>query len=382
MENAYRTLVLRFNLETLDAEKVSILLEVQEAFRQWAAKWVLDRSLPLPERNPLRHFAKEFIYAGRMLDRLKNVKKNGVEVKKMRLPLFFSAQLRLEKEHDISNGILVDLPSRQIRIRKWSGQRGNTIKLPLPESAVKWILERVREGAKLVLAAVWIGLGKKSSDVKLHVALIFRREVVPVRVKRSLIIDFNALHNGLSWAVVEGDKIITKGMLRPDVSRFLRLQRGAARLDSLCAQRDEVCDEASAAKSRMWRLLRSWEDEAAKKLVHLALQYKATIVVDMPFDKSIRELKQGHYPATRKIMLNFGRLRRRIRGMAEWYGMPYREERLYSTICPRCGRKMEELPNRRVRCACGFEANRDEVPFHWAIKRFSELTSFSSIVMA
>ncbi|MFZ8808466.1 MAG: hypothetical protein ACO2PN_10235 [Pyrobaculum sp.] len=55
--------------------------------------------------------------------------------------------------------------------------------------------------------------------------------------------------------------------------------------------------------------------------------------------------------------------------------MPYRGERLYSTICPRCGRKMEELSSRRVRCKCGFEAHRDEVPFYWAQKRFHELTS-------
>jgi len=379
MGTAYRTLILRYDLLRLlpeVAEKVPKLLQVQEEFRRWVTKWVLSGgSLPPPDQNQLKYLVRMFLHAGRTLDWL-YVK---TKPKRLRPPLVFDVQLRLDKEKDVSRHVFVNLPKKEIRIRKWGG---GTAVLPLGDKAVEWILARVREGGKLTLATVWIGASRRSRAAKLHVALIFRREVEPVRVKRSLIIDFNALHNGLSWAVVEGDKIITKGMLRPDVSRSLRLQRVVARLDSLCAQRDEVCDEASAAKSRMWRLLRSWEDEAAKKLVHLALQYKATIVVDMPFDKSIRELKQGHYPATRKIMLNFGRLRRRIRGMAEWYGMPYREERLYSTICPRCGRKMEELPNRRVRCACGFEANRDEVPFHWAIKRFSELTSFSSIVMA
>ena len=36
--------------------------------------------------------------------------------------------------------------------------------------------------------------------------------------------------------------------------------------------------------------------------------------------------------------------------------MPYREERLYSTVCPRCGRKMKGLPSRRMRCVvCGVE---------------------------
>jgi putative transposase len=131
-----------------------------------------------------------------------------------------------------------------------------------------------------------------------------------------------------------------------------------------------------AANSRMWRLLRSWEDEAAKKLVHLALQYRAAVIVDVPEDSSVRALKEGGYSPERKILLNFGRLRKRLKGLAEWYSIPYREERLYSTLCPRCGAKMSVLPNRHVRCACGFEAHRDEVPFHWAIKRFSELTAF------
>jgi putative transposase len=100
--------------------------------------------------------------------------------------------------------------------------------------------------------------------------------------------------------------------------------------------------------------------------------------VDVPDDESVRELKEGSYASEKKVFLNFGRIRRRLRGLAEWYGIPYREERLYSSICPRCGRKMEELPSRRVRCACGFKTHRDEVPALWAAKRFPELISFSS----
>jgi putative transposase len=128
----------------------------------------------------------------------------------------------------------------------------------------------------------------------------------------------------------------------------------------------------------MWRLLRTWEDETAKKIVRLALQYKAMVIVDVPDHNSIKALKEGNYASERKTFLNLGRIRRRLQGLAEWYGVPYRKERLYSTVCPRCGRKMEELPNRRMRCVCNFEAHRDEVPALWAMKRFPELISFSS----
>jgi len=180
---------------------------------------------------------------------------------------------------------------------------------------------------------------------------------------------------------VEEGRIVEKNILRPHVSKILHLQKVMAKLDSVCAAKDEACSEASAVKSRIWRLLRAWEDEAVKKLMRLALQYKAAVIVDVPNDRSVRELKKSGYTAEKKIFLNFGRIRRRLRGLAEWYGVPYREQRLYSTLCPRCGAKMEQLPKRRMRCVvCGFETHRDEVPFHWAQKRFHELSipSFSS----
>jgi len=376
----YRALVLKYNLLRLPpevAEKIPALLRVQEEFRKWAAEWAKSGgSLPPPER-PLKYFAEEFLHAGNALG-LKGLKKNGIEVRGARPPLIFDAQLRLSKERDKSRGILVDIPRRGVRIRKWNN--GNTITLPLTDKAVELILERTREGGKLVMAAVWIGRSRRSRAVKLYVALTFRREIAPMEAERLLVVDVNALHNGLAWAVVEGERIVEKGVLKPNISKILHLQKVIARLDSVCAEKDERCGEAMAVKSRIWRLLREWEDEAAKKIVGLARQYKAAVVVDMPNDESMRELKEGGYASEKKVFLNFGRIRRRLQGLAEWYGVPYREERLYSTVCPRCGRKMEELPNRRVRCACGFEAHRDEVPALWAMKRFPDLItpSFSS----
>ena len=363
---AYRTLVLKYDLLRLPpevAEKIPKFLKMQEEFRRWAAEWAKSGGREPPPEH-IKYFAKIMYW----------LKKNA-KVKKMRPPLTFDAQLRLKNERDISRGILVNLPKREVRIRRW----GDTLVLPLTEKAMEWILARVREGGKLVMANVWVGPSKRSRAAKLYVALIFRREVVPVQPRRLLVIDFNALHNGLSWAVVEGDKTVTKGVMRPNISKILHLQKVASKLDSVCAKKDEACDEASAAKSRMWRLLRSWEDEAAKKLVHLALQYRAAVIVDVPEDSSVRTLKEGNYSPGRKILLNFGRLRKRLKGLAEWYGIPYREERLYSTLCPRCGgAKMSVLPNRHVRCICGFEAHRDEVPAFWAMKLFPKLISFSN----
>jgi putative transposase len=377
MGTAYRTLLLSYNMRLLPpetAEKVSAFLKVQEEFRRWAEEWLRGEA-EKPERNPLKYFTDEFLHAGKALDWLHNVK-NDAKPKRLRPPLVFNAQLRLDKERDVGRGVFVDIPKREVRIRKWSGERGKTIVLPLRDKAVEWILARVEEGGRLVLAAVWVGASRRSRAVRLYVALAFRREVAPMQPRRLLVVDFNALSNGVSWAVVEGERILKRGVLRPDVSKLIHLQKRIAELDTLCANKGKACEEATAAKSRLWRILRSFEVEVVKKLIQLALQYKAAIVADVPNDESIRELKENNYSAEKKVFLNFGRMRKRLKRLAEWYGVPYREERLYSTICPHCGAKMEEQPSRRVKCkVCSFETHRDEVPFYWAQKRFHELTS-------
>ncbi len=380
MKTAYRTLLLRYDLQLQPevVEKIPMLLKVQEDFRRWVSEWTKScGSLPPPEHNPLKYFALRFLYASSALYWFKGLKKNGIKVKKVQMPLIFDTQLRLNKERDIGRGVFVDLSKTEIRIRRWGG---GTVVLPLTEKAIEWILARVHEGGKLVMAVVWIGASRRNNVAGLYVALVFRREAAPMKAKRLLVVDLNALHNGLTWAVVEGERVVTKGTLRPNVSKIVHLQKVAARLESLCAKKGEACDEALAAKSRVWRILKTWEDEAARKLLQLALQYKAAILLDIPNDRTVRELKEGSYVAKKKMFLNFGRLRRRLRGLAEWYSVPLREERLYSTICPRCEKKMNVLPNRRVRCACGFEAHRDEVPAYWALRLYSQLISFSSTI--
>ncbi len=376
----YRTLLLKYDVvspETL--EKVIQFLKVQKEFRKWVEEWAKNGA-PLPQQNPLKYFARQFIHAAKALDWLRSV---GSTPKRMRPPLVFDAQLRLNDEKDNSRGVFVNLPKKEVRIRKWSGRRRNTIVLPLSKNAARWIEERVREGGELVLAAAWVGNSRKNRVAAFHTALVFRRDVAPVQPRRLLIVDFNALHNGISYAVIDEKRVLEKGILKPHVTMILHLEKRAAELDALCSQRgdDVICRQAAAAKSRLWRLLRRWEDEAAKKLVKLALQYRAATVADVPDDESMCQLKEGGYAAEKKIFLNYGRLRRRLKGLAGWHGVPYREERLYSTVCPRCGAKMEEMPNRRVKCQCGFEAHRDEVPALWAMKRFHELTqppSFSA----
>ena len=97
--------------------------------------------------------------------------------------------MRLDNERDVSRGVLVDLPKREVRIRKWGG---NTIALPLLRKNVEWILERVSEGAKLTLTMAWVGRSRRNSALALYIALVFRREVKPIQPRRLLVIDSNS----------------------------------------------------------------------------------------------------------------------------------------------------------------------------------------------
>ena len=77
----------------------------------------------------------------------------------------------------------------------------------------------------------------------------------------------------------------------------------------------------------------------------LTPRHKAAIAADAPDDPSKTEKRRIH---SGEDPPQLQPLRRRIKGLAKWHGVPYREERLYPTVCPVCGAKTEELPGRRV----------------------------------
>ena len=258
----------------------------------------------MPEENPLKYLAKELKHA------MKLIPVNGLRGSVWRVPLPFDAELRFEKKAgDNSRGVLVDLSKRIVKVRKWSGERGNTIVIRLRKSEIKWIEERIKEGGQLKFALAWVGRRRNSNTAAFNVAVVFYREITPYQPKRLLVVDVNALHNGVVYAVVEERRVLEKSVLRSDLVHIGRLEGEIAKLDSLCATKGGVyCNKATALRSRLWRLWRQWTVEAAKKIIKLAAQYKAAVVVDKPMDESIRELKEGEgvKPSAKKY-LNVGR---------------------------------------------------------------------------
>jgi len=350
MGRVYRTLLLKYPLEKLQPEAVVQMLKVQQEFHRWAEQWARSNGkTPLPREEPLRRLAVGFVQAASALGWLRErVFKRGLKP-----PLAFEARLGGGKD---AGGVVVDLRRRVVEIGEWGA-------LPLSEYAVIRIRKRVKEGAELVYAAAWVGESRRGAA--LYVALAFRRKAEPIRPRRLLVVGLNAQRDGVAYAVVEEERVLERSVLRPDVDKIRHLRKVISRLEAACARKKNprVCQRAASTKSSLLRRRRLWEDEAAEKIVRLALQYKAAIVVDA---SDVSEY------------FDFGRLKRRVKGLAGWHGVPYREERLYSAVCPNCGGETEEAPDGRVKCQCGFSAHRDEVPIAWAQKRFKELIlSFS-----
>ncbi|WP_053240251.1 zinc ribbon domain-containing protein [Pyrobaculum islandicum] len=293
------------------------------------------------------------------------------------------AQLRIENERDAGRAVFVGLKSGVLRVRKTGIP---PFAVELKKGNVAWIRERLQEGARLKLAFLGIERlkGKKEPTYgKLYIALVFARKVQQVEPKAVVAVDVNRLDHGVMMGLlVDGKLRQTLRLLDEDAVRELRrLHEEISRLDEQAAReadparRRRLEERARHLKSRRFRKIRGVVKDIVGEIIKLAREHQAAIVVDTMEDETYRELKEGNWSGEKKHLLDgLGQLRRRLQTLARWYGLPYLEERLYSTVCPRCGAKMEELNNRRMQCpVCGFNDNRDNVPLIWAKKRYWEL---------
>ncbi|ABL88572.1 transposase, IS605 OrfB [Pyrobaculum islandicum DSM 4184] len=291
------------------------------------------------------------------------------------------AQLRVENEKDMGTAIFVNLRDGVLRVRRLQ----KTFVVSLRRSDISWIRERLQEGARLKLAYLGIEKrkGKKEPTYgKLYVALVFARETAPVEPKAIVAVDVNRLDHGVTVGLlVDGKLRQTLRLIDEDAVRELRrLHEEISRLDERAARETDPArkrrleDRARHLASRRYRKISGVVKDVVNEIIKLAREHNAAIVVDTMEDVTYLERKQSGESGVKKHLYDgLGQLRRRLQALAQWYGLPYLEERLYSTICPRCGAKMEER-KRIMRCpSCGFSDHRDNVPLIWAKRRYWEI---------
>ncbi|ABL87822.1 transposase, IS605 OrfB [Pyrobaculum islandicum DSM 4184] len=293
-----------------------------------------------------------------------------------------NAQLRVENERDTSKAVFVDLESGVVRVRK----------LGIPPFAVKlkkgnvaWIRERLEEGARLKLAFLGVERrrGKEPTYGKLYVALVFAREATPVEPRALVVVDVNRLDHGVVVGLLVDGKIVKRKRL-PDeraVKKLWKLHRKIGRLDARAARETDLTrrsfleSRARYLKSKRYRKIRAIVEQIASEIVKLAREHQAAIVVDtMDYETYIARKQSGESGDKKHLYDGLGQLRRRLKDLAQWYGLPYLEERLYSTVCPRCGAKMKREKKRIMCCpSCGFSDTRDNIPLLWAKRRYWEI---------
>jgi putative transposase len=270
--------------------------------------------------------------------------------------------------------VVLDFKNNAIRLRQvCKNEPRYVVEVPMP----KWVVDRIKEGGDVRFAM--IGL----KDDEPYLVLTAERVVESYQPSDYILaVDVNSWRYGIAWGLVRSGKLVTWRTEGPstflintlyhqavDRERVVGKLRRVGYGDSMKASR--IRKQAKSRRSRIYRITRDKAYFLAGKLVRKALKYKALLVIDNMTEESRKELLEEKLPpgVIKLLMSNLRRLVHQLEALAQWYGVPYRFERLYSTICPKCGHELTQVEGRVMVCEnCGFRAPRDMVPMHWAIK--------------
>ncbi|NPA98392.1 MAG: transposase, partial [Crenarchaeota archaeon] len=130
---------------------------------------------------------------------------------RIKVPL--DIQVRIGNERDRGAPIFIDLKKRELRLRRFIPRKA--IVLKLDKSHVRYIIERLREGARAKCGFVWV------EDRYLCVSIVFEREEPrPYTPESILIIDVNSWKHGIMTALVKNGHICSIRRYRPDLHRI------------------------------------------------------------------------------------------------------------------------------------------------------------------
>jgi len=365
---AYRTLLTRLPEEECDIDYIKRLMALTNLVYRGYEIWSPD--LPKTIQHHLYESFKN--YMGNLVFGATPKRwfaKTWVPLKTLRI---YQDDLR----KGIGNApVVLDFRDNVIRLRQvCKNEPRYSIELPMP----KWVVERLKEGGDIKFAMI----GLKND--KPYLALVAERVVEPYQPSGyRLVVDVNSWRYGIAWGLIKNGKIITWKTEKPDTflintlyHQTIERERKVGKLKTLgysgSAKVDEIKEQARARRSKIYRITRDKVYFLASKLVRKALKYKALLVIDDMTEESRRELLEEGLPRDiiKLLISNLRKFVHQLETLAKWHGVPYRFERLPSTVCPMCGSKLVQEDGRVMVCDnCGFKAPRDMVPMHWAIKK-------------
>jgi putative transposase len=271
--------------------------------------------------------------------------------------------------------VVLDFARGVVRVRQaCRNEPRRVVELPMP----KWALERVAEGADIKYAMAGLKDGRPC------LALVAEREVQPVQPGgHVLVVDVNSWRHGIVYAVISpAGRVAELSTRRPNLRKVdalyamvLQLERKYGALKRLglheTPEGKKLWREVMRARRKLHAYLRDFAQKLARELALKALRLKARVVIDDVLEESVRELLEERLPRGLAKVYLYGTRRfvKLLVGLLRWHGIPYEFKRLYSTVCPRCGSRMEQPPGRVMKCSkCGLSAHRDLVPVMWYLK--------------
>jgi putative transposase len=270
--------------------------------------------------------------------------------------------------------VVLDFRGSIIKLRQvCRDEPGYSIEVPLS----KWVIDKIREGGDIKFAMIGLKNGEP------YLALIAEREVAQYTPSEyRLVVDVNSWKYGISWGLVRDGRIVSYKQERINLGRYYRLYDEVIRLGKKYGELKRSGLHRTTEGRKLWRRIKAMHarlyaitrDKAyflASKLVGKALRYRALLIIDDMTEESRRELLEEKLPpgVIKLLMANTRKFTKQLTTLAQWYGVPYRFERLPSTVCPICQHELTQEEGRTMVCDnCGFKAPRDKVPIHWTLR--------------
>ncbi|GAB6946059.1 hypothetical protein JCM16161A_01890 [Vulcanisaeta sp. JCM 16161] len=249
------------------------------------------------------------------------------------------------------------------------------VEVPIPKRALDWLNKRFAENPDKKTVRVFERGGKLVAQIILHKKNVVALPNNPLLV----VVDLNSSH-GIVVHYWDGGLIKTEKYKPPNRSAAWHNVKHLMKLRDVlynqgCITQQQINKYSAIIRETLSGSMKSWIQQTVDKIVRrvrrIAKRHgkEPLVMIDVPDDESLRGT------SLQRTLLSFAKY---FENILSWYGIYFEEARLYSTVCPRCGEKLDlKMKTRNLRLMtckkCGFEEERDKVPLYWALNKLLAL---------
>jgi len=375
----FRVLTLLYSLDDLPPEQRARLVELFRKYRAIASLYFWSKRLGLEEgieqaleraRKLIPYYWRKVfddespLYAFSELEEMARPRKQV-----LRLPLAEALQVKQREGQCPTTGAYIDRKARKLVLRLGDGER---LELPIPKRALRWLRDKEREVEPLKVSKTvriqW--RPERAQALKVQIVLRVQRPRPAQPDPRQALLCFVDVNSRYGFAAVfasfDGERVRVHETLKLRPPNQTRRLKEAARRERAAAHGSKPKINRALARLSMKFDASGWVKRAAAEIFRKALDYAGGrpvwINIDAPDHRTVRGTR------LQRTLLSIKRV---AENLANWYGVFITFQCYPSRECPVCGTRAEECRTESGRarictCRCGFEEERDRVPFyHW-----------------